>query len=80
MNDNILTVSPKGQITIPAEIRAKFGILPGDRIIGELSESGFNLRKPLDIFSLKGCIPGSCPDNEEDLLTPEVGRQILERA
>jgi AbrB family looped-hinge helix DNA binding protein len=78
MND-IMTVSAKGQITIPADVRVKFGIRPGDRIIGEVFEDRFILKKPLDFFSLKGSIPGSCPDNEEDLLTPEVGRQITAR-
>jgi AbrB family looped-hinge helix DNA binding protein len=77
--NNIMTVSAKGQITIPADVRVKFGIKPGHKLIGEVSANGFILKKPLDFFSLKGSIPGSCPDNEEDLLTPEVGRQIMER-
>ncbi|MDR2668934.1 MAG: AbrB/MazE/SpoVT family DNA-binding domain-containing protein [Desulfovibrio sp.] len=78
MND-IMTVSAKGQITIPVDVRVKFEIKPGDKLIGEVSENGFVLKKPLDFFSLKGRLSGSCPDNEEDLLTPEVGRQIMER-
>jgi AbrB family looped-hinge helix DNA binding protein len=79
MNE-IMTVSAKGQVTIPVNVRLKFGIMPGDKIIGELRESGFILRKPLDFFELEGCIPGSrLPDDEEDLLTPKIGREIMER-
>ena len=76
----IMTVSTKGQITIPAAVRAKFGLNAGDRVIGELSGNTFLIKKPIDFFSLKGCFSGGCiPDNEEDLLTPEMGRQIMER-
>jgi AbrB family looped-hinge helix DNA binding protein len=81
MNE-ILTVSAKGQITIPAGVRVKFGIKPGDKIIGESHESGFVLRKPIDFFTLEGCLRGAAarlPDDEEELLTPEIGREIMER-
>ena len=77
---DIMVVSTKGQITIPATGRTKFGIKAGDKIIGEYSENAFVIKKPVDFFSLKGCFSGGCvPDNEEDLLTPEMGRQIMER-
>ena len=76
----IMVVSTKGQITIPAAVRAKFGISAGDKIIGEFSDNAFVIKKPIDFFSLKGCFSGGrIPDNEEDLLTPEMGRQIMER-
>ena len=33
-----------------------------------------------NFFSLKGCFSGGhIPDDEEELLTPEMGRQIMER-
>ena len=76
----IMVVSTKGQITIPATVRAKFGINAGDKIIGEFSNNSFVLKKPVDFFSLKGCFSGGhIPDDEEDLLTPAMGRQIMER-
>jgi len=75
----MMIVSTKGQITIPAGVRARFGIKPGDRIIGEYSGDTFVIKKPIDFFSLKGCFSGGhIPDDEEDLLTPEMGRQIME--
>jgi AbrB family looped-hinge helix DNA binding protein len=76
----IMTVSAKGQITLPARVRAQFYIKTGDRIIGEYSGDGFIIKKPLDFFSLKGSLAGGkLPDDEEDLLTPETGKQIMER-
>ena len=76
----MMTVSTKGQITIPAAVRAKFGIKAGDKIVGEYSDNAFVIKKPVDFFSLKGCFSGGhIPDDEEDLLTPEMGRQIMER-
>jgi AbrB family looped-hinge helix DNA binding protein len=76
----IMVVSTKGQITLPYRVRAKFGIKPGDRIIGELSPGGFTIKKPLDFFSLKGSFAGGkMPDNEEEFLTAEMGKHIMER-
>jgi AbrB family looped-hinge helix DNA binding protein len=75
-----LTVSTKGQITIPASVREKYGIKAGDRLFTEEQEKGFLIRKPKDIFALQGFLSGvHIPDNEEELLTPEMGRQIMER-
>jgi AbrB family looped-hinge helix DNA binding protein len=76
----MLTVSAKGQITIPAALREKYGIKAGDRIFAETRDTGFFLKKPMDIFALEGFLSGGrIPDDEEDLLTPEMGRQIMER-
>jgi AbrB family looped-hinge helix DNA binding protein len=44
----IMTVSTKGQITLPSRIRASRGIKAGDRIIGEQTPEGFILKKPGD--------------------------------
>ena len=73
-------VSSKGQITIPAFIREKYGIKAGDRIIWEDSENKLAIRKPPDFFSQGGSLHlGTIPDNEENLLTPEMGRHMMER-
>ena len=42
----MMTVSTKGQITLPSGIREEFGIHAGDKIFGELPEYGFLIRKP----------------------------------
>jgi hypothetical protein len=46
----------------------------------EPHENGFFLKKPADIFALEGFLSGvHIPDDEEELLTPEAGRRIMER-
>ena len=73
-------VSSKGQVTIPAFMREKYNIKAGDRLIWEDSENKLELRKPPDFFSQGGSLHlGTIPENEEDLLTPEMGRHMTER-
>ena len=73
-------VSSKGQVTIPAFMREKYDIKAGDRLVWEDSENRLALRKPVDFFSQGGSLHlGTIPDNEEDLLTPEMGRHMAER-
>ena len=76
----LLTVSTKGQITIPLSLREKYGIQTGDKLLTEPHEAGFFIKKPKDIFALEGFLSGAhIPDDEEDLLTPEMGRLLMER-
>jgi AbrB family looped-hinge helix DNA binding protein len=79
MSESML-VSTKGQITIPLSLREKYGIQAGDKLFPEIYETGFFVKKPKDIFALEGFLSGvHIPDDEEELLTPEMGRQIMER-
>ena len=51
MRDFVGSVSPKGQVTIPQEMREKLGIKPRDRVIFSLDEGGLritSLRSRLD--------------------------------
>ena len=80
MISDMLTVSTKGQITIPAVMREKYGIKAGDKIVWEEFENRLTLKKPADFFSMGGTLHlGTIPDDEEELLTPEMGRRIMER-
>jgi len=73
-------VSSKGQVTIPAFMREKYDIKSGDTIVWEDCENRLALRKAPDFFSLGGSLRlGSIPADEEDLLTPEIGRHMMER-
>jgi AbrB family looped-hinge helix DNA binding protein len=79
MLSEIMTVSTKGQITIPASIKTQYHIKVGDKVLCEPMDNGFIIKKPKDFFSLKGCFSGGkIPDDEEELLTPEMGNAILE--
>jgi len=73
-------VTAKGQVTIPAFMRGKYGIKSGDKIVWEEFESRIVLRKPPDFFAQGGSLHlGTIPDNEEDLLTSEMGQHMMER-
>jgi len=73
-------VSSKGQVTIPAFMREKYDIKAGDTIVWEDRENRIALRKPPDFFSFGGSLHlGTIPDNEEDLLTPEIVGHMMER-
>jgi len=39
------TISAKGQITVPAEVREKLGLVPGTAVQFELREGGVLMRK-----------------------------------
>jgi AbrB family looped-hinge helix DNA binding protein len=43
---DILTVSAKGQITLPADIRVDFGINAGDKVFAEKTEIGYVIKRP----------------------------------
>lgn len=63
------TITPKGQVTIPVEIREKLKLYPGDKITYEDTAAGI-LIKPAkkdmiaDFGSLKGC---EHPENLEEI-------------
>jgi AbrB family looped-hinge helix DNA binding protein len=79
MNE-IMTVSTKGQITLPAWVRTHLGIKAGDRIIGEQTTEGFVIKKPRDFSVFQGSLQGGkIPDDEEDLLSPAMGKRIMHR-
>jgi AbrB family looped-hinge helix DNA binding protein len=76
-----MTVSTKGQITLPSRVRANLEIKTGGRIIGEETPEGFLIKKPRGFSALRGSLPGGkIPDNEEELLSSAVGKRIMSRA
>jgi len=52
------TVTSKGQITIPADVRAKLGIVAGDRVeFVQISDREFVIKPSVeDVRSLKGIL------------------------
>lgn len=55
----IATVTSKGQITIPSEIRRDFGIAPSDKIVFVIDESRRIVLRPqaYDLEDLIGIVP-----------------------
>jgi hypothetical protein len=57
------------------------GIKTGNRIIGEETPEGFVIKKPRDFSALRGSLcGGKIPDDEEELLSPAMGKRIMRRA
>ena len=44
MKEYVSSVSPKGQITIPAEIREMLGVKPKDKVLFEVGDEGVKIR------------------------------------
>ncbi len=44
MKEYVSSVSPKGQVTIPVEIREMLGVKPKDKVIFEVDDAGVKIR------------------------------------
>jgi AbrB family looped-hinge helix DNA binding protein len=75
----ILTVSSRGQVTLPAGIRNQLGIKPGDALIVE--ECGGELRlKPAAVLELEGYSDAQIAEwDRADALSAGERRRLLER-
>lgn len=52
----LTTITSKGQVTIPKELRDELGLKPGNRVIFEKGEKGAKMRLVPDFFALKGSL------------------------
>ena len=73
-------ITSKGQLTIPFYIRNKFGFNTGETVEFEEKNNYVIISKPKNLRDYIGCLDGAnLPSDLEELLTPDVGRSILER-
>jgi AbrB family looped-hinge helix DNA binding protein len=73
-------ITSKGQITLPRFIRSKCGFSVGDVVNFELKDDAIIIRKPKNLMDYVGFLgKANLPNDIEELLTPEIGRDILER-
>ena len=74
-----LTISKKGQITLPAELRKRFGFESGDTVIAEERDGELVLRPAavleIELYSDEDIARW----DEEDRLDEQTRGQILER-
>ena len=64
---DMLTVSTKGQITLPADLRFEYGLEAGDKIFCERTEDGYVLKRPKKgLLDYKGFIKAPY-DPEKDM-------------
>ena len=59
MKQIISTITGKGQVTIPAEVRRSLGVAPSDKVVFVIDESGkVEMRSaPYTMASLSGILP-----------------------
>lgn len=72
------TVTQKGQATIPAPIRAKLGIKPGQRIIFDDMGDKVSIVPEIDISALRGSIKTNIKWDKKKAYEA-VGRMLAER-
>ena len=77
----LVTISNKGQMTIPQKFREELMFKAGDKIYCDIVDGKLICEKPQDFFSLKGCIKGvTLPENEEDLFVNAVAAHVMDSA
>lgn len=74
----ITTVTTKGQATIPASIRHRFGIKPGQKILFEERGNEIVIKRILDIASLRGSLKTNIKWNKKKAYEA-VGKMLAER-
>ena len=73
-------ITSKGQVTVPLLIRNKMDFNIGDTVFFEIRNDEVVMRKPKNLLDYEGFLgKANLPDNEEELLTPDVANRILER-
>lgn len=75
----VLTVSSRGQVTLPADMRKRLGIKPGSTLIVEACEGELRL-KPATVLELEHYTDAQIAEwDRADALSADERRRILER-
>lgn len=77
----IATMTSKGQITIPADVRAKLGLVAGTKIIFEEMGDGRLLMRPKtrDIRDLRGILKYDGPPVSIEEMNRGIAEAVAER-
>jgi AbrB family looped-hinge helix DNA binding protein len=77
----IATVTSKGQITVPAQMRDRLRLRPGSKIVFEEQPNGdFLVRKKTgDIMDLKGFFPKPERTLSIEDIDDAIAREVMER-
>ena len=74
------TITPKGQVTIPAEIREKMKLKPGDKITYEDTAAGILLRpSKKDMMADFGFMKGRRKPADLEMIRSKVRKKIAEK-
>jgi len=61
----VTTISSKGQITLPAQMRKKLRIKPNDRVTIDAVDDTLVIKRAPDLFELKGFLGKAIPQRRE---------------
>jgi AbrB family looped-hinge helix DNA binding protein len=61
----VSTLSSKGQITLPAQVRRKLKMMPNDRLVIEVRDGTIVISRAPDLFSFKGFLGKAIPEGQE---------------
>ena len=76
----ILTMSQRGQVTLPVSLRAEYGLKAGDKIFMEKTKDGYLIRGPKKtLLEYAGCLTSSYSVEEEEERAKEgLSQHVLE--
>lgn len=73
-------ITSKGQVTLPVEVRRRYGLEPGDEIAFRMGQGGLRIlplkRRPLTEF--RGVFPARRRYPGKEAIRREVGRMLAE--
>ena len=74
----LVTITTKGQVTIPVRIREKLGLKIGDQVVFEDDIKSARVSRAPDFFSFRGALKGRVPMNG-NLVYKNVGTDLAKR-
>jgi len=72
-------ITRKGQVTIPKELRAEFGLEEGDEVRWEKAEDGIRVRKATQSGGRGMLVDDDVPDEKREEMAEEMEAEIREK-
>ena len=76
----ILTISQRGQVTLPVNLRKEYGLKAGDKIFIEKTKDGYLIRGPKkNLLEYAGCLSSPYTIEDEEQKAKEgLSQHVLE--
>ncbi|WP_312619004.1 AbrB/MazE/SpoVT family DNA-binding domain-containing protein [Haloarcula sp. 1CSR25-25] len=72
-------ITRKGQVTIPKEFRAEFGLREGDEVRWENAEDGIRIRKATQSADRGMLVDEDVPEDKREEMAEEMETEIREK-
>ncbi|HZQ98918.1 MAG TPA: type II toxin-antitoxin system PrlF family antitoxin [Chloroflexota bacterium] len=78
------TMTTKGQVTIPAEVRRLLGFKPHDKVAFVVDDGQVRLERALGVIErtagiFKGALPPMTDDEEDEMIEQAIVEDVMER-